>query len=159
MQALDASGNPTQRNRVLSATKGRSLTKQSFNKECDINNIMRKFEETGLISHLNNHNGGYGDYIRFEDYHTSLNKIHAADQAFASLPPDLRSKFFNDPAKFLEFAQNPENLPEMREMGLAPPERPKPATDEPPADGGTPIPKDGGPTTDAGASIVAPSGA
>lgn len=154
MQALNASGNPLERRRVLVLITGPSLTKQSFAKECNINTIMGKFEKTGNISHLNNHNGGYGNYIGYLDYHASLNKIHEADQAFNELPPLVRSKFHNDPAQFLEFAQNSENLTEMREMGLAPPERPKPATDENQAPDGTPSPKGGGPAGDAEASTV-----
>ena len=157
MELLDSSGNPAERRRVQIHPVGDSLAKQSFQKECDINNIMRKFEKTGQIPHLNNHTGGYGNYIGFEDYHTSLNKILAADEAFASLPAKVRTKFQNDPAHFLEFAQNPENLNEMREMGLAPPAPPEPSTDETPAEGGTPSPKDGGPPAGAAAAALAVS--
>jgi len=159
MRKLDASGNPLERERVQTKIEGLSLAKQSFGKECDINNIMRKFEKTGLVNHLNNHNGGYGNYIGYEDYHSSLNKILAADNAFKALPPAIRNKFSNDPAQFLEYAQNADNLPEMRELGLAPPEPPKLPIDEPPAAGGAPSQKEGGPPDDAGASTVAASAA
>lgn len=148
LQKLDASGNPATRKRYQMIPEGHSLCKQSFQKECDINNIMKKFEKNGLVNHLNTHSGGYGNYIGYEDYHQSLNKILAADAAFQALPAQARKKFNNDPATFLEYAQNPDNLPGMREMGLAPPEPLKPSTGEPPADGGTPSPKDGGPTAD-----------
>jgi len=104
---------------------GPSLTKQSFANECNINHIMKKFQKSGLVDHLNENKGEYGNYIGYEDYHTSMNKILAADIAFSSIPSSIRANFNNDPAKFLEFAQNPENLDELIEMGLAPPKVPR----------------------------------
>jgi len=159
LKKLNPSGNPAERRRVCLDPEGHSLAKQSFQKECDINNIMKKFEKTGIINHLNTHSGGYGNYIGYEDYHSSLNKILQADAAFTSLPSLVRSKFHNDPAKFLEYAQNPDNLEGMREMGLAPPATPEAPTDVKPADGGAPSKKDGGPPAAAPAAAVAPSGA
>ena len=45
--------------------------------------------------------------------------VASANSLFAGLPSTIREKFENDPAKFLEFAQDEENLDEMRKMGLA----------------------------------------
>ncbi len=111
--------NPWTRVRVAKHFSGASLAKQSFQKECDINTIMRKYEKSGLIEHLNTNQGQYGNYIGFEDYHSSLNQILAADAAFLTIPSRIRAKFNNDPGVFLEFAQNPENHEEMVELGLA----------------------------------------
>lgn len=97
-----------------------SLAKQSFQKECDINTIMSKYQKTGLISHVAKHQGSYDDLPTQIDYHASQNAIIAADAAFASLPSSVRSQFQNDPAAFLDFAQDPSNEDEMREMGLYP---------------------------------------
>jgi len=117
--------NPLTRVRVAKHFHGPSLAKQAFASECDINNIMRKFEKSGLIEHLNTYQGQYGNFVAFEDYHASLNKILAADEAFAGIPSSIRKNFDNDPGQFLEFAQNPENLDQMIEMGLAPPKIPR----------------------------------
>ena len=38
---------------------------------------------------------------------------------FEELPSSIRTKFENDPAKFLDFVQDKENLTEMQELGLA----------------------------------------
>ncbi len=127
--------NPSTRVAVRHHPSGPSLAKQSFREECDINTIMKKYEKTGLIEHLNRHQGDYGNFIGYEAYHESLNKLLAAQEAFASIPSSIRRKFGNDPAEFLEFAQNPENLDQMIEMGLAPPKRPEARTEEPPAPG------------------------
>ncbi len=113
-------GNPWTRVRVAKHFTGPSLAKQSFKEECDINNIMRKFKESGVIEHLNTHHGDYGNFIGFDDYQTSLNKIHEAQDAFMTLPVTVRKQFDNSPQLFLAFAQNPDNLEKMQEMGLAP---------------------------------------
>ncbi len=121
--------NPLTRVRVAKHFTGTSLAKQSFKEECDINTIMRKYEKSGLIAHLNKHQGQYGNFIGFQDYHASQNQILEARESFATIPAKIRAKFNNDPATFLEFAQNPDNLDQMIEMGLAPPKPPGPLTE------------------------------
>lgn len=96
-----------------------SLAKQSERDICDINKILRKHAQTGIIDHVNKHQGSYDDYPTGLEYHASLNKVLAAQETFNSLTSEIRSTFDNDPAKFLEFAQNPVNGAEMIEMGLA----------------------------------------
>lgn len=98
---------------------GASLTKQAFKKECDINQIMKQYKKSGLLDHVNTHQGNYGDFLNFEDYHSSLNKIIEAKDAFYSIPSEIRAKFDNDPSLFMEFAQNDENHEALVELGLA----------------------------------------
>ncbi len=130
--------------RVQSIPSGKSRTKQSFQKETDINFILAQTEKGLLVTHVNQHEGNYGDFIDAQDYHTSLNLIHDAQASFLSIPASIRAKFDNDPAKFLEFAQNPDNSAELIEMGLAnepplyaegtaPPPPPDPAPEAPTA--------------------------
>lgn len=95
------------------------LTKQSFEEESNINIIMARYVKTGMLDHLNQYGGDYGNFIGFQDYHTSMNLILDAGQAFMALPAQTRAKFGNDPQTFLAFVQDPDNLEEMREMGLA----------------------------------------
>ena len=47
------------KDRQIWATSKPSLTKQSFTKECDINNIMKKYQKTGAIDHVNKHEASY----------------------------------------------------------------------------------------------------
>ncbi len=100
--------------------RGVSLTKQSFKDDCDINVVMRKYEKSGLLTHLNQNQGDYSNFIDAPDYHTAMLAIRAAEENFMTIPAQIRSRFHNDAGNFLEFAQNPDNLEEMREMGLAP---------------------------------------
>lgn len=96
-----------------------SLTKQAMGKDTDINNIMAKYRKTGLLDHLNQHHGIYGDFMDVTDYHTAQNAMIEANNAFSSLPADLRKKFDNDAGKFLDFVHDEANTDEMVEMGLA----------------------------------------
>lgn len=107
-------------------------TKQNFKAECDINNIMKKYIKTGAISHFAKH-AGYYDFCPDTDYRGCLEVLNKAQEMFADLPAVIREKFKNDPGVFLEFVQDPKNLPELREMGLANPE-PTPAKAPPPKD-------------------------
>lgn len=95
-----------------------SKTHQSFKAECDVNNIMKRYERDGIMDHVNEHQGDYGDYTDVQDYQTSLDQVHAAQEAFATLPGNIRGRFENDPQQFLDFVDDPANLPEMEKMGL-----------------------------------------
>jgi len=95
-----------------------TMTKQSFQDECNINSIMKKYEQTGLISHTKNVQGSYGDFTNVEDYHAAINRVHAAENAFMALPSQIRKKFNNDPAAMLAFLDDPSNRKEALELGL-----------------------------------------
>lgn len=97
-----------------------TMTQQHMAEATDINNIMKKYEATGLLDHLNQYQGEYGDFTVMPDFHTAMNKIKDAEEMFLTIPASIRDKFENDAGKFVEFASNPENLDELREMGLAP---------------------------------------
>jgi len=99
-------------------TLGKSLTKQSFTKECDINNIMKKYQKTGAIDHVNKHEASYG-YATSDDFTASMNIVAKGQTMFEELPSTIREKFEHDPAKFLDFVQDEKNIKEMQELGLA----------------------------------------
>lgn len=123
-----------QRKRVPSAVSGRSLTKQAFRDECDINNIMRRFEKDGILNHFNTYRGDYGDFTDCPEYHDAQNKVISANEMFMTLPAKVRDRFKNDPGGFLAFVADKKNLPEMYELGLAKP--PPPAPEGKPKAGG-----------------------
>lgn len=127
-----------------------SLTRQEFAEECDINTIMARYEAGGAITHVNKAMPIYMDMTDMPDLRQSLDIMREAGIAFAALPAKVRREFDNDPQKFVDFAQAPENLPRMREWGLAPaapveapPMKVQVINPEPPADvkGGKPVEK------------------
>ena len=96
-----------------------SLTKQSFKEECDINNIVRKFETQGILPDNIRSNPQYGDFTNLPSYQESLNVVIEANERFTDLPAKVRKRFDNDPGKLIDFCQDPKNLDEMVELGLA----------------------------------------
>lgn len=95
------------------------MTEQNHRKTCDVRTIMKKYERSGVIEHVNRYGGRYGDFLSASNYHEAMNQVLRAQDMFNSLPSSVRSRFENDPAKFLEFAQNHENAEALAEMGLA----------------------------------------
>lgn len=92
--------------------------KQSMRDECDINRIMSKFQKTGVINHVARYQGRYGEATSM-DYRECLETVKRAQDMFADLPAKARKRFGNDPAEFLAFVSDPENVEEMRALGLA----------------------------------------
>jgi len=98
-----------------------SRTKQEFQAECDINNILKHFSQTGMLRHVSARaaQGAYQDLPDSVDFQESLHAVQRATEAFMTLPSKLRARFDNEPAEFLAFVTNPANLDEMRALGLA----------------------------------------
>ncbi len=94
-----------------------SLAQQQFRAECDINNILKQFNVTGELP-VGSVQPQYGDFSGITDYQSALNAVIAAQDAFLALPAQLRAKFDNDPALFVEFASDEANKDEMKALGL-----------------------------------------
>ena len=111
---------------------GKGLTKQSHRDETNINYIMAKYQRTGIIDFVSKHQPEYMS-VTETDFQTAMNTVQSASEAFADLPSQLRKKFNNDPAEFLEFVHDPANLEEMYDLKLAnrPAPPPAPATPAP----------------------------
>jgi len=109
-------------------TKG--MTRQEFERECNINNIMSKYQKTGVVDHITKHSPMYGDYDPI-DFQTALNTIKEGEAMFAELPSQARKYFSNDPAEFMAFVQDPENIDKLVELGLASKPAQAPETPDP----------------------------
>lgn len=98
---------------------GKSRTHQSFKDECDINNIMKRFEKTGILPDLIKRNPRYGDFSDVPSYQEALNTVLLANEQFAALSARVRDRFNNDPQAFLAFVHDEKNSDEMIKLGLA----------------------------------------
>lgn len=121
-------------------------TKQSFAKDANINSIVKRFEKTGLLTHVSAMKGAYADVSDLVDYRKCLDIVAEARGLFLALPADLRQKFDNDPAKMVDFLDDPTNAASAADMGLIPKPEPKPvapvATESTPTPGApTPTPE------------------
>ena len=81
-----------------------SLTRQSEAKAADINTIMRKYDRTGLISHLAAAEGVFVDVSGIGSYQESIQQVELARSHFMELPANLRAEFANDPAAYLDWS-------------------------------------------------------
>lgn len=95
-----------------------SMAQQHFKDECDVNNILRKYESTGLVTHVANGTPSYGDFSSVLEFQEAQNILIEAQDAFDALPASLRKRFDNDPAVMLEFIENPDNREEAEKLGL-----------------------------------------
>lgn len=96
-----------------------SRTKQAFKHECDINNIIKKYDKTGVITHVNKTIARYGDFTEKHEYGEALSLVNQANESFSSLPSEIRRKFGDNPDEYIEFVTNPDNMDEMVKLGMA----------------------------------------
>jgi len=109
---------PNGSKRVITLNKEPSRTDQSFKKECDINNIMRKYRATGQVAHLSARKAVYGDFSMYGDYQDCLNKAIGAQELFNALPADVRKRFGQNPQQLLDFVADASNRDEAIKLGL-----------------------------------------
>jgi phage internal scaffolding protein len=93
------------------------FTEQSYKDECDVNNIIRKYDKTGRLEHVNKMEYKYGD-VTGADFKKAADLVAGARSSFEDLPSDVRKKFKNDPGRFLEFFEDPKNRDEAIKLGL-----------------------------------------
>lgn len=103
-----------------------SLTRQEFKDECDLELILKRFgsTEAGMAAIQNAvdlSNLRFDDVSAVPDFRAARDQIMQAEAKFMALPAQVRARFDNDAALFLDFATDPKNLDEMRAMGLANP--------------------------------------
>lgn len=94
------------------------LTQQHFKDAVDINNILAKYRKTGIMEHVKLAKERYGDFTELGEYAVHLDKVAKAQQAFESLPAELRNQFKNSIPGFFEYIQQPENHDQCVEWGI-----------------------------------------
>lgn len=99
--------------------EGSGRTRQQFRKESDVNHIVKQFSKTGVLPHVQNREGRYGDFSDVPTYQEAMQVVFDAQEQFAGLSADVRKRFHNDPEEFLEFVNDSSNLDEMVKLGLA----------------------------------------
>lgn len=103
----------------VDCSRDEDLAKQEFKDECDINEVLRKFNVTGQLP-SNVRLPSYGDFTGIGDFQQALAAIEMARESFAAMPATVRRRFDNDPGSFVDFFSDPANLAEARSLGLVP---------------------------------------
>lgn len=97
---------------------GKSMTRQEFAAECDINNIVARVG-AGVLSPLRAPSPVYFDLDEVpQTYEESFALIEDAQERFESLPSRVRAYFDNDPAVMLAFLGDRSNRDKAIELGL-----------------------------------------
>lgn len=86
-----------------------SLTKQAFAAECDINNIVEKFQRTGQMPVTNNLEARY-EHVPVLDLKDSLDLVFAARKEFNELPDEVKTSFGHDEDNYYNFLSNPDHF-------------------------------------------------
>lgn len=92
-------------------------TKDEFIDECNVNVIMRNYEQKGILPSAGPV-ANYGDFVDAPDFIEAQNMIARSRQQFEALPAEVRARFANDPAAFLAFVHDERNLDEAEKLGL-----------------------------------------
>lgn len=98
-----------------------TMTQQHFAEECDINTIVRRFGITGELP-TGVRMPTYADYSNVVDFHTAMNAIAKANEAFDEMPVEVRARFHHDPGEFVDFCSQESNRSEAIKLGLVLPQ-------------------------------------
>ena len=111
--------------RVATFNEEPTMAQQQFKDDCDINHIIKKYQQTGQITHMARKNGVYADVSKIsgKTYLEALNTVLNANEAFDALPSEIRERFQNDPAELLKFMQDPKNYDEGVKIGIFEPKK------------------------------------
>lgn len=105
----------------LVCEQGASLTKQQFKEECDVNNIVRRFDQDGIVMQFARGTPAYMDVSEVGDYRSALERVRLANEFFMQLPAKVRARFSNDPAVYIDEAGSLSPA-ELKELGLVVPD-------------------------------------
>jgi len=97
-----------------------SMAIQSERDSCDVNLIYQKYVNSGktMMTNMRTDPPRFGDFTTITDYHGAVLIAQKAEEAFMSLPAQLRARFSNDPGALIDFLDNPENRSEAIKLGL-----------------------------------------
>lgn len=98
----------------------KSMTQQQFKRECDINNVIKRYDSTGVLSsvgQLVDKDAIFGDFSNIPDLHSAMTMIAAAEGAFQSLPSWIRKGCKNNPETWINLVMNPDSFDEAERRG------------------------------------------
>lgn len=103
--------------RVTAPEGGRVLVKRSMGDDTDINRIVNRWRQTGIMP-SSGKQPLYGDFSDGQSFHSALNAVRDAEASFMQLPSKIRSYCGNDPGEYLDLCLNPERRKECEELGI-----------------------------------------
>lgn len=108
---------------VCDCSNDKIIVEQHHKNDVNINTIVKRHAQgSDLIEKTAALRGDpqyQMDDIPTNDFQEAMNIVVKAQSTFDQLPSDIRKQFNNNPAEMLDFIQNPDNGPQLVEMGLA----------------------------------------
>lgn len=95
------------------------LTQQHFKEEVDVNNILKKYLQTGQLP-IGKKQAEFG-YATSQSFTESMFIVASAKEEFAKLPSEVRTHFNNDPAQYLDAALDPSKRSLFEKFGIVDP--------------------------------------
>ena len=93
-------------------------TLQSSEAECNINNIMARYNRPSDLAPIAEHLLQYADMTGIPDMHAALTAVTDARARFAELPADVRDRCGHDVGNFIQLMEDPDFREEAVEFGL-----------------------------------------
>lgn len=115
-------------------SKTTSKTQQSFKESCDVNNILARYQKTGIIDHVRKNQEEYG-IATGQSFSEAMQLIASATNLFNELPSAARKHFNHDPAAFFDYMNDQDTPPDvalLHELGLTGKPMPMPGVEETP---------------------------
>nr|QJB19044.1 MAG: internal scaffolding protein [Microvirus sp.] len=94
------------------------LTKQEFVKDCDVNHILARCLRLGTPLPGADVLSAFADVSDIGDFPSCVRRVKAAEEAFLTLPVEIRAEFNHDAASLISFLDDPANHPRAIELGL-----------------------------------------
>ena len=107
--------NAYEREPVYAPTGGESLTEQHHARSCDINTIMARYQQTGIIDHMKHYEPVYGD-ISDVDFKRAMDTVARVKTEFHDLPAYIREHFNQDENAYLQAVSTEEGIQELRDI-------------------------------------------
>lgn len=87
--------------------------------------MMSAYQRSGDLVPISASLAMYGDFSEIGDFRQAMDRINAGKTAFMQLPAEVRSMVDNDPHKYIEWINDPENVAKAIELKLLdPPDAP-----------------------------------
>lgn len=114
---------------VIDTTKDKILVEKAHRDEVDINVIVGKYGNDIIQKTMLLNSPQYRfDEVPGNDFQEAMLIIAKAKTTFEQLPSAVRTEFENNPAKYVDYVQNPDNAQELIDRGwaIAPEPEPQP---------------------------------
>lgn len=95
-----------------------TLTEQHHKDSCDATQIVQRYAQTGVLTHVKNIPGAFVDLPDQIDYQQALEAVQKGREAFHTLPATLRETFAHSPQRFLEALHDPSHQTFFEQHGI-----------------------------------------